>query len=374
LMRKLAISLALASTALASPALARDNQWYVGVDGGAMLVEDLALDIGVISDAASLDTNKGYDVGGVVGYDFGGFRLESEVSYRKADVTGVTSQSPQITSGTSTALLSAGTYQLDGDANALSFMVNGLLDFGDDDGIQGFIGGGVGVARVDVQAVLAAPAFLDDSDTGFAWQALAGVRAPLSDNWDVGVKYRFFNADKVSLVDRLGRAVDTRFRSHSVMASLVYNFGGAPAPVEVAPPPPPPPYVAPPPPPPPPPPPAPVCNTGPYIVFFDWDKSDLRTDAASVLDNAVAQYSNCGSAKVMLAGHADKSGTAKYNVGLSERRNGTVRAYLESKGVTAGAIATEAFGETAPLVQTADGEREPQNRRVEVTYGPGSGM
>ena len=373
-MRKLAISLALASTALASPALARDNQWYVGVDGGAMLVEDLALDIGVISDAASLDTNKGYDVGGVVGYDFGGFRLESEVSYRKADVTGVTSQSPQITSGTSTALRSAGTYELDGDANALSFMVNGLLDFGDDDGIQGFIGGGVGVARVDVQAVLAAPAFLDDSDTGFAWQALAGVRAPLSDNWDVGVKYRFFNADKVSLVDRLGRAVDTRFRSHSVMASLVYNFGGAPAPVELAPPPPPPPYVAPPPPPPPPPPPAPVCNTGPYIVFFDWDKSNLRPDAASVLDNAVAQYSNCGSAKVMLAGHADKSGTAKYNVGLSERRNGTVRAYLESKGVTAGAIATEAFGETAPLVQTADGEREPQNRRVEVTYGPGSGM
>jgi outer membrane protein OmpA-like peptidoglycan-associated protein/opacity protein-like surface antigen len=372
-MRKLAISLALASTALASPALARDNQWYVGVDGGAMIVEDLALDIGALDDAATVDINKGFDVGGVVGYDFGGFRLESEVSYRKADVAGVSSQTPQITSGSSTSLVSAGTYFLDGDSNALSFMVNGLLDFGNDDGLQGFIGGGVGVARVDVQAELAVPSFLDDSDTGFAWQALAGVRAPLSDNWDVGLKYRFFNVDKVGLVDRLGRAVDTRFRSHSLMASLVYNFGGAPAPVEVAAPPPPP-YVAPPAPTPPPPPPAPVCNSGPYIVFFDWDKSNLRPDAASVLDNAVAQYANCGSAKVMLAGHADKSGTAKYNVGLSTRRNDTVRAYLESKGVTAGAIATEAFGETAPLVQTADGEREPQNRRVEVTYGPGSGM
>jgi OOP family OmpA-OmpF porin len=373
-MRKLAISLALASTALASPALARDNQWYVGVDGGAMIVEDLALDIGALNDAATVDTDKGYDVGGVVGYDFGGFRLESEVSYRQADVTGFNSQTPQITSGAGTALASGGTYAVAGDASALSFMVNGLLDFGDDDGVQGFVGGGVGVARIDVQTVFAAPSFLDDSDTGFAWQALAGVRAPLSDNWDVGLKYRFFNADKVSLVNRLGRAVDTRFRSHSLMGSLIYNFGGAPAPVEVAPPPPPPPYVAPPPPPPPPPPPAPVCNTGPYIVFFDWDKSNLRPDAASVLDNAVAQYSNCGSAKVMLAGHADKSGTAKYNVGLSERRNDTVRTYLESKGVSSGAIATEAFGETAPLVQTADGEREPQNRRVEVSYGPGSGM
>ena len=372
-MRKLAISLALASTALASPALARDDQWYVGVDGGVMIVEDLDLDIGALDNAATVDTKKGFDFGGVVGYDFGGFRLESEVSYRQADVTGFSSGSPQIPSGSGPTLARGGSYDVAGDASALSFMVNGLLDFGADDGIQGFVGGGVGVARVDVQTVLAAPSFLDDSDTGFAWQALAGVRAPLSDNWDVGLKYRFFNADKVNLVDRLGRAVDTRFRSHSIMGSLIYNFGGAPAPVEVAPPPPPPVYVAPPPPPPPPPP-APVCNTGPYIVFFDWDKSNLRPDAASVLDNAVAQYANCGMAKVMLAGHADKSGTAKYNVGLSQRRNDTVRSYLESKGVAGGAISTEAFGETAPLVQTADGEREPQNRRVEVTYGPGSGM
>lgn len=367
-MRKLAIGLALASTALASPALARDDQWYVGVDGGAMIVEDMDLDIGVVDNAAQLDTDKGYDFGGLVGYDFGGFRLEAEVSYREADVEQFSGQIP---SGAGTVLTPAGTYDVGGDANALSFMVNGLLDFGDDDGIQGFVGGGVGVARVDVQTVYAAPAYLDDSDTGFAWQALAGVRAPLSDSWDVGLKYRFFNAKDVDLVDRLGRNVSTRFRSHSIMGSLIYNFGGAPEPVEVAPPPPPPPYVAPPPPPPPPPPPAPVCNTGPYIVFFDWDKSNLRPDAASVLDNAVAQYATCGNARVMLAGHADKSGSASYNVGLSQRRNATVRSYLESKGVAGGAISTEAFGETAPLVQTADGEREPQNRRVEVTYGPG---
>jgi OmpA-OmpF porin, OOP family len=369
-MRKLAIGLALASTALASPALARDDQWYVGVDGGAMIVEDLDLDIGTNNDAASIDADKGYDFGGVVGYDFGGFRLESEVSYREADLDGTQVIAGGISQGAGPA--ANGSFDTAGDANALSFMVNGLLDFGDDDGIQGFVGGGVGVARVDVQNILAAPSWLDDSDTGFAWQALAGVRAPISDNWDVGLKYRFFNASKVNLVDSLGRDVDTRFRSHSLMGSLIYNFGGAPEPVEVAPPPPPP-YVAPPPPPPPPPP-APVCNTGPYIVFFDWDKSNLRPDAASVLDNAVAQYTNCGNAKVMLAGHADKSGAATYNVGLSQRRNATVRSYLESKGVSGGAITSEAFGETAPLVQTADGEREPQNRRVEVTYGPGSGM
>ncbi len=210
-MRKLAIGLALASTALASPALARDDQWYVGVDGGAMIVEDMSLDIGILDNAAQLDNDKGYDFGGLVGYDFGGFRLEAEVSYRESDVTDFSSSTRQITNSTGTSLAPGGSYAVGGDANALSFMVNGLLDFGDDDGIQGFVGGGVGVARVDVQTVLAAPSWLDDSDTGFAWQALAGVRAPLSDSWDVGLKYRFFNAKDVDLVDRLGRAVSTRY-------------------------------------------------------------------------------------------------------------------------------------------------------------------
>jgi OmpA-OmpF porin, OOP family len=377
-MRKLAIGLALASTALASPSMARDGSWYVGVDGGAMLVEDLSLDIGAAPIAGTGNTDTGYDFGAVVGYDFGGFRLEAETSYREADLRSFASSVPGIPSGAGAGLSTSGLKATGGDTNALSFMVNGMLDFGEDDGLQGFVGGGVGVARVDVHQIFAAPAWLDDSDTGFAWQAIAGVRAPLSDSWDVGLKYRFFNAPNVDLVDRLGRDVSTRFRSHSLMGSLVYNFGGA-EPVEIVEPPvvvpPPPPVVVPPPPPRPVPPPPPVvrCNTGPYIVFFDWDKSNLLPTATSVLDNAVSQYANCGNARVMLAGHADKSGTATYNVGLSQRRNAAVRAYLETNGIPGGVIATEAFGETAPLVQTADGVREPQNRRVEVSYGPGSG-
>ncbi|TNE37910.1 MAG: OmpA family protein, partial [Sphingomonadales bacterium] len=111
----------------------------------------------------------------------------------------------------------------------------------------------------------------------------------------------------------------------------------------------------------------------PYIVFFDFDSSDITPDAATILDNAVSAYGNCGNAQVMLAGHADRSGGAKYNIGLSERRNTSVKAYLVSKGISDGVISTEAFGESKPRVETADGVREPQNRRVEITYGPGSG-
>jgi outer membrane protein OmpA-like peptidoglycan-associated protein len=76
----------------------------------------------------------------------------------------------------------------------------------------------------------------------------------------------------------------------------------------------------------------------------------------------------------MLAGNADRSGAADYNVGLSQRRADNVKGYLAGRGVPEGAMTTEAFGESRPLVETADGVREPQNRNVQITFGPGSGQ
>lgn len=339
-----------------------------------MLVEDMDLDIttaaATFNNVVTIDHDKGFDAGGVIGYDFGAFRLEAEASFREAGHDETLAGAPGIGAG---AGPTASTYNgpSNGDTTALAFMVNGLLDFGDDDGLQGSVGGGAGIARVQVDDIVGAPHWLNDSDTGFAWQALAEVRAPLTDNWDVGLKYRFFNAPGVDLVDRFGRDVETRMRSHSLMGSLRYNFGEPAAPVVI--PTPEAPYV----------PPAPVveqpavvqCQPGPYIVFFDWDKSDITSDAAATLDNAVSAYNaGCTGTTVMLAGHADRSGNASYNVGLSERRNGAVQSYMSGRGVPGGAFSTQAFGETRPRVDTADGVRNDQNRRVEITYGPNSGM
>ena len=117
----------------------------------------------------------------------------------------------------------------------------------------------------------------------------------------------------------------------------------------------------------------PVVIPGPFIVFFDWDRSDITPQAESILDNAAEQYRQIGNAQVVLAGHADRSGPDQYNVGLSQRRAENVRQYLAGRGIPEGVMRTEAFGESSPQVQTADGVREPQNRRVEVTFGPGSG-
>ena len=116
------------------------------------------------------------------------------------------------------------------------------------------------------------------------------------------------------------------------------------------------------------------CNTGPYIVFFDWDRSDVTPEASTVLDNAYTAYGNCNSVPIMVAGHADRSGAATYNVDLSQRRANAVRGYLTTRGIADETISTQAFGESRNRVPTADGVREPQNRRVEITYGPGSGF
>ena len=112
--------LILASSMLATPALARDDSWYIEGDAGGTLMEDMKYLL--TTNTGVLNTKPGFDVGVVAGYDFGGFRLEGEVSYRRAKADGFSS-GPANFSGSS----------LTGHASALSFMVNGLLDFGADD-------------------------------------------------------------------------------------------------------------------------------------------------------------------------------------------------------------------------------------------------
>lgn len=199
------------------------------------------------------------------------------------------------------------------------------------------------------------------------------VRSPVTDEGSVMAGFSLAGTLGEQVVGRIGyqgRFADG-LKDNAFYGSLVYRFGASKAP--------PPPAPTPPPPPPPPvveaaPPPPPVCNKGPYIVFFDWDKANITPEAASVLDSAVVAYGNCERVPIMLAGYADRSGTEKYNLALSERRNASVRAYITQRGVPDAAISSQAFGESNPRVPTADGVRELQNRRVEITYGPGSGL
>lgn len=116
-----------------------------------------------------------------------------------------------------------------------------------------------------------------------------------------------------------------------------------------------------------------ACTAGPFVVFFAPDSDVLIPQARAILDNAAKAHAGCGDAQVTIAGHTDRKASDQYNVGLSQRIANNVRSYLVTRGIPDGVMTTLAFGESRPLVDTKDGVSEPQNRRAEITFGPGSG-
>jgi opacity protein-like surface antigen len=235
-MRKLAITAALASTVLATPAVARDGSGYVGVNIGPMLVQDTEFDyiegpLESVGDAFIVDHVTGVDGDLVGGYDLGMFRIEGELSHKRADIDDV--EFAGVTG------LPQSYYDNYGSARVTSLMANALLDYGDDDGWSGFVGGGVGGARVRY-----AMRDLSVRDNALAWQLLAGVRASVNRNVDFGLKYRYFNTRALDFGFGDDVVDGGKFRSHSLLAGITYNFvaPAAPvvAPVVEAPPPPPP--------------------------------------------------------------------------------------------------------------------------------------
>ncbi len=103
-----------------------------------------------------------------------------------------------------------------------------------------------------------------------------------------------------------------------------------------------------------------------YIVYFDWDRSDIRPDAAAVIADVVADAATLGAPPISVTGHTDLSGSPEYNMGLSLRRADSVRDALMAGGVSPDQITTAGRGEAEPAVPTADGVREQANRRAEI--------
>ena len=351
-MRKIALGMAVAASAIATPAAARDGQAYFGADMGIVVDNNFDVHVAGVEDAVNVEHDQGWELGAFLGYDFGMIRTEAEIAYRETDPDTIVAGAPGIPTFTNAP--ATGTFDpVAGEMQVTTAMANALFDLGGNDGVGFSAGVGAGRAWVGAQYSAAqGPGWLDDSDAAWAWQAIAGIRIPVTEEAEIGLKYRFLDTRQLEMVDSAGRANAFELDSHSVLVTFIANLGGAA---------------------PPPPPPVAQCNQGPYIVFFDWDKSDITPEAANILNNAVTAYGNCGTAAIMLAGHTDRSGSTQYNMGLAERRNTSVRTYLTGRGIPAARISSQAFGESMPRVPTADGVRELQNRRVEISYGPGSG-
>ena len=104
----------------------------------------------------------------------------------------------------------------------------------------------------------------------------------------------------------------------------------------------------------------------PALVFFDSSRAEITRDAAKTLDEVLASWRQGGFSRVTLTGHSDRSGPAGANADTARRRADAVRSWLTERGVPLRSITVQSLGEDQPLISTANGVREPQNRRVDV--------
>ncbi len=108
-------------------------------------------------------------------------------------------------------------------------------------------------------------------------------------------------------------------------------------------------------------------------ILFDFDRSELRTDARATLQKILnVLNSRYPGAALEIHGHTDSMGTLEYNQALSERRAESVGSWLAARGISAERLQFAGFGETMPVAPNAhpDGSDHPEgrqkNRRVEV--------
>lgn len=265
----------------------------------------------------------------------------------------------------------SGTTSTGGSSTVISAMINGYYDFATGSAFIPYLGAGIGAGRLSMNVNPAGSSSIDSSGNGVALQGIAGLGYQFNESWLGSVEYRYFNLQRADVKAANGNKIDADYDAHMIMVGLRYTIGAEKKPMAMEKPAPAPQPVAqkqpePAPKPAPAPAPAPIARN--YIVFFDWNKADISDEAMAILKSAAENARKGNISRIQATGHADTSGTKAYNLKLSEKRALAVQAKLNSLGIATNQIAVEGKGELQPLVPTADGVREPQNRRVEIVF------
>lgn len=359
----------LAATMLAAPVAVSAQPvdgLYIGAGAGGNILQTEAIhslrggpvNLGRGSD---LRFNAGPTAVASVGYGIGyGLRFELQGLFSANKING-------FKTGGAVKTTSAG-----GDEYKEGVFLNAIYDipldsFGVSSPVYPYVGAGVGyVHNLYNNFRVSAPGqFLrgQGENDNIGAQAIAGLSYPLYSvvpGLSLTAEYRFMGeiggrsyseqyfAPRVTVGTKLKQGSDDF--NHSILLGVRYAFNTAapaPAPTPV-------------------PQPAPVAAARTYLVFFDWDRADLTDRARQIISEAAQASTHIKYTRIEVQGNADLSGTHAYNQRLSLRRAQTVAAELVRDGVPRTAIDIQAFGDTRPLVPTAPGVREPQNRRVAI--------
>lgn len=354
----------------AAPAQATDG-WYLGLGMGGNLMHDQDFEQSVGGNTtADSEHDLGYAGDLTLGYGFtNGFRLELDAGYAMN----------QFDDGAQLV----GT----GESELFTYTANLLYDFRNGSDFTPYVGVGAGGAVLMIDDVVAPGTSGRISENNFGWvgKGIAGLTYDYSNYIDLFAQYQYVRSLSDFEFDTSTRdEYDVDYEASSLLLGVRYVFNkpgrvpapqavntpvqpwndapvaAVPAPAPVVPVPPvPAPYQEPQ---------APNLASRSYLVFFDFDSTELTSTARDVINRAIEDARNGELIRFELTGHADRSGGQSYNMGLSEQRANRVKNMLVRQGVPDSLIAMYAKGESSPLVSTQDGVREPQNRRVEIVY------
>jgi outer membrane protein OmpA-like peptidoglycan-associated protein len=283
--------------------------------------------------------DEGFAAGARIGYEMGPWRFEEEYAYRSNDLNKLSVAGVTVPGTTSSR-------------RSHAVMSNLIYDVNLGWPVTPHIGAGIGAVDVIGEAKrTAAPSFrLSDNDWQFGYQAIAGVRYNISPNLAFDLDYRYLaTTDATFRVPGTTVKFKSGYDTHNLMASLVYRFG-------------PPPVLAPAPPP------APAVARRVFLVFFDWDRATITQDGMRIVQQAADAYRSGAPVQIQVTGYTDASGSVGYNQRLSERRANAVADAMTRLGVARSDMLVSGRGKNDQRVPTADGVREPQNRRVEIVF------
>jgi outer membrane protein OmpA-like peptidoglycan-associated protein len=336
---------ALVSLYAANPAAATEG-WYLSLDGGGNWVKEwdhtrtLETICGPLVREAVAEFDTGWAAFGAIGFGIANWRIEVEGGYRHNGIEASVWRWERLKSDG------------DGELTQISAMLNVLYDIPLFENLALSVGLGAGGDLVNLEMDTGwGP--VDESDWRFAYQGIAGLSYALTPMTAIFVNYRYANISGNDFHPTPDyRLEGDEFEKHAATAGVRFALAG--------------PAAAPPPPPPATPQPVPLERE--FMVFFGFNRANLTPQALATIKEAVGAVHKSGSAAIRVIGHADRAGSISYNKALSVRRAQSVKKALIAEGVDTGAISISGRGESEPMVPTADGAREPQNRRVHISF------
>ncbi len=303
---------------------AQAEGFYIGVDGG-LSMPDFSK-IKQDSNKIPFKLKDGFVGDFVAGYAFkNNIRAELDFGYRKYDVKHI------------------GNINVDGDVSSYALTANVLYDFVNNTDFTPFIGVGAGIAYNKMKDKT-----LDEkeSSTRFAALGTAGVSYNITKALSASLSYRFF----ASWDQKTALKADYDMYAHEILLGLKYSFGApkkvaaaaAPATYDVA------------------------ADSSSYMVFFALNSAVITPEAEQTLSKVAEEYKAGKDVKLKLTGHTDLTGPAAFNMTLSKQRAESAKRALVKMGLPAEQITTRGVGMADPLIPTALGVLEPQNRRVVI--------